>query len=404
MTTGTTDRARGRGLLGELLTPAGLHDPYAVHARIRARAEAGDDVGRLVVRHREVVDALRDPLLSADRVDAIWRPLPADGRGGPAERLMRDIVVFRDPPDHTRLRRLLLTAFTRAEVGRHREEIARWTGQLLDRLAGSTDPDLHREVSYPLPALVVAALLGIPDSHRTAFEGWALDLVHVTGSGRLTPELARRLADDVAELRGLVTDLVTRRRRDPGPDLLSAMAATDGLTDDEIVANSLFLMTAGHETAANQLSNAVLALLRHPDRLAALRADPGLVDGAVEELLRYDSAVQMTARTARADTAVGGRPVRAGESVVLLLGAANRDPAVFADPDVLDLRRPNAARHVAFGFGPHHCLGAALARVELRVALPLVLARFPGLALAAEPVRYQPTLDFRGPERLAVTW
>ncbi len=163
-------------------------------------------------------------------------------------------------------------------------------------------------------------------------------------------------------------------------------------------------MTAGHETAANQLSNAVLALLRHPAQLAALRADPQLIDGAVEELLRYDSAVQMTARTATAETVVGGRAVRAGESVVLLLGAANRDPAVFDRPDVLDLRRPNAARHVAFGFGAHHCLGAALARVELRVALPLVLARFPDLALAPGPVRRQATLDFRGPERLAVTW
>lgn len=405
-TAATRPRPEGR-LLRRLLTPEGLDDPYAVYADLRAAQAAGEDLGRIVLDHADVRAALADPRTSSDRVGAVLSPLGEEVRAQvrPVEKLMRAIVVFRDPPDHSRVRRVLSSAFQGPAVRAQAELVAAETARLVDRLRAAERPDLHAEVSYPLPALVVAGLLGIPEAHREAFARWALDLVLVTGSGALTPELALRMRDDVGELRELLLPLLAERRRAPGQDLLSALGAAGpgALTDDEVVANALFLMTAGHETATNQLSNAVLALLRHPEQLALLQEDPGRWPGAAEELIRYDPAVQITARRVTEDGVVGGREVRAGESLVLLLGAANRDPAVFADPDRLDVRR-SARGQLGFGHGPHRCLGAALAVLELRVALPVVLAALPGLRLLHDDVAHQPTLDFRGPTHLDVAW
>ncbi len=398
-------------LFRELLTPAGLADPYPVYERFRPATAPGTG-SRLLLDHGGVRAGLLSRDLSSARLDAVWRPLAADAaRYAPARRLMDDIVVFQDPPAHGRLRGLLLLAFTRPHVERVREVIAEQTHRLLDRLVAAPTPDLHAELSFPLPAIIVAHLLGIPDEDRPRFERWARDLVLVTGSGALTGEVAARFTADVAELRSLMTDLIAARRRAPASDLLSAMvAAVDDegrhLTEDEVIANSLFLMTAGHETATNQLSNGMLALLRHPEQAELLRESPELVDRAVDEILRYDSAVQITARVAVRDAEIAGRRVRSGETVVMVLGAANRDPAAFDDPFRFDVRRPpkGALGHAAFGYGAHRCLGAALAREELRVAVPIVLRRFPHLRLASEAITHQPTLDFRGPERLEVAW
>ncbi|TCO61126.1 cytochrome P450 [Actinocrispum wychmicini] len=402
-----------RAVVRRLLTRDGLADPYAVYREIRSAADAGAGTGRFLFRYADVREALYDRELSSDRVSAILRPLPADPRRDAdlLEQTMRDIVVFRDGTEHRRLRKLLMSSFTPRTVTRARPLIEQFVDRLLDRMeqgAANGDPvDLHRGVTYPLPALVVAALLGVPDDDRDAFQSWALDLVLVVGSGEITPELAARANDSMRRMRELMARLVEQRRVEPGPDLLSAMiaASDDGerLTTDELYANALFLMTAGHETATNLLSNAVLTLLRHPDQVALLRADPSLLNNAVEEVLRFEGPVQIAARIADRDRTVCGIELKQGEPLVVMLGAANRDPDVFTDPDEFDITRSDNP-HVAFAHGAHFCLGAALARAELQIVLPRILDRFPNLRLAEDEIEWQPTLDFRGPNRLLVVW
>jgi len=391
-----------------LLEPAGLADPYSIYQEIRDAADTGTPTGRFLFRYPDVRAALYDPMLSSDRVSAILRPLPDSvlGEVDLLERTLRDIVVFHDPPDHRRLRALLTRAFTPRMVEQTRPLIERET----DRLLGGLDTaggavDLHGGLTYPLPATVVAAMLGIPAADRAAFQSWALDIVLVVGSGTLTPELARRANASMARMRELMARLVEQRRREPGPDLLSAMitASEDGerLSLDELYANALFLMTAGHETATNMLSNAILTLLRHPDQLRLLGERPELLDSAIEECIRYEGPVQIAARIAVRDQEIRGVSVRAGQPLILLIGAANRDPGVFGDPDRFDITRADGP-HVGFAQGAHYCLGAALARAEMRAVLPRLFARYPAARLAEAPVEWQPTLDFRGPTRLLV--
>lgn len=392
-----------------LLSPQGLADPYSIYREIRTASDAGAHTGRFLFRYADVREALYDRELSSDRVSAILRPLPEEVRSetGLLEQTLRDIVVFRDRDDHRRLRRLLTSAFTPRMVHRARPMIERMTGGLIDRLSGDGGPvDLHRGLTYPLPAMVVAALLGIPESEYDAFQAWALDIVLVVGSGSVTPELARKADESMAQMHELMSWLVGKRRRHPGDDLLSAMIAAteDGerLNTRELHANALFLMTAGHETATNLLSNAVLTLLRHPDQLAMLTDDWSLLDGAIEEVLRYEGPVQIGARIADRDREIQGIALTEGQSLIVMLGAANRDPEVFPDPDRFDIRRrPN--QHFAFAHGAHFCLGAALARAEMQIVLPRVFDRFPKLRLAEDEIEWQPTLDFRGPNRLLVT-
>jgi len=399
-----------------LLEPEGLADPYSIYREIRAAAEAGAPTGRFLFRYDDVRAALQDPALSSDRVAAILRPLPEEVRAevGLLERTLRDIVVFTDQPDHRRLRRLLTQAFTPRTVEAARPMIEQATERLLDAVDRSADAgagpdkgmlDLHRDLTYPLPAMVVAALLGIPEESRAAFQAWALDIVLVVGSGTLTPELAARANESMARMRELMAELVGRRRREPGSDLLSAMIAAsddgDRLSVDELYANALFLMTAGHETATNMLSNALLTLLRHPDQLKLLRAEPELLDSAIEESIRFEGPVQIAARIADRDRELRGLALRAGQPLIAMIGAANRDPDTFTDPDRHDITRREGP-HVGFAQGAHYCLGAALARAEMRVVLPAVLERYPALRLTGERPSWQPTLDFRGPERLLV--
>jgi cytochrome P450 len=407
-----------RGLLRRLLTPAGLADPYAVYAELREREAAGQPLGRVVVRHRHVAEILTSRSVSSERIDAVVAQLDPPVRAAiePATRTLKAIVAFRDPPGHTRVRRLLGQALRARAVSRQASVIEQAAGHLLDRLRDARAADLHAALTYPLPAMVVAGILGIPQRDRRLFERWANDVVFFVGSGALDEDLARRTLASVQRMRAYMRDLVARRRAEPADDLLTAMIeATDGgrLTDEEIHANALFLMTAGHETATNMLSNAVLTLLRHPEQLELLRARPDLIEDCVEEVLRYESPVQMTARVAAADTMLAGRSLVAGETLLIILGAANRDPDVFERPDEFLIERgaqPTAggtgstARHLAFATGPHWCIGGSLAREEARIVLPLVLERLPRLRLDEEDISWQPTLNFRGPVRLKVRW
>ena len=392
----------------DLLSREGLRDPYAVYTRFREAEAAGHDIGGVVVRYDEVVRLLGDRRLSSDRVNAILEPLGAETRARCplVGRTLQGIVAFRDPPDHTRIRAGLSPSFSPAVAKTAGRLIADLSARLLDALEDAREADLHRAYSYPLPALVVGTLLGIPEADLDRFGAWARDIVWLVGSGTPTVELAAGAEAHFAEMRAYLRELIRDQRRAPGRHLLSLMIQADGeaqLSEDEIFANATFLMTAGHETATNMLSNGVVSLLRHPDQLWRLRQDRSLVDSAVEEILRFESPVQMTARVALTSGEFAGRSVSAGNSLQLFLGAANRDPSRFPDPDRFDVTRADN-RHVAFGFGQHFCLGAALAREELRIGLNHLLDRLPGLELAVDEVRWQPTIDFRASVALPVRW
>ena len=393
----------------DLATPEGLRDPYAVYARFRAAEAAGHDIGRVVVRYDQVASLLADRRLSSARVDGILEPLGSGVRERCplVERTLRGIVAFRDPPDHTRVRRLLASTFSHRTVKRVADMIGRISARLLDAVAAEGEADLHRAYTYPLPAMVVGAMLGVPESDLHRFKWWAQDIVFLVGSRSPNERLALAAEGHFAEMREYLRALVARRRAAPGDDLLSAMiAAADDegrLSDDEIFSNATFLMTAGHETATNLLSNGVLTLIRHPDQFERLRRDRTLISSAAEEILRFESPVQMTPRLAVEVGELAGRRVKCGDALLLFLGAANRDPVRFPDPDCFDIARSDN-RHLAFGYGAHFCLGAALAREELRIALAHLLERLPGLELTPGDVAWQATIDFRGPLSLPVRW
>jgi cytochrome P450 len=281
---------------------------------------------------------------------------------------------------------------------------------LLDDILASVAPgepfDLIERLAYPLPVQVICSLLGVPPADESIFTGWSRAL-----SRSIDPSVLRSADDDRAieeaevGLHDYLTDLLAARRASPGDDLLSDLLAVqaggDRISPPEVVSLAMLLLVAGHETTVNLIGNATLALLRNPSQLELLLASGELVPGAVEELLRFDSPVQISQRVVTEDMELTGRRVRAGDEVVLMLGAANRDPAVFANAATLDVTRPDAHRHVAFGGGIHHCLGAALARLEGRVAFAALLSRVGRLELAGEPVR-RPTFTLRGLESLPV--
>ena len=394
-----------------LRQPAGLADPYSIYEAFRTAEQEGADIGPVVVSHAQVASVLSDRSMSSERVGGILSSLGDDVRARCpyVDRTLGDIIAFRDPPDHTRLRRLMASTFTPKMMARHRDEIERTAERLVSGLVARGEADLFTELTFPMPAMVIGGLLGIPESDLDKFQQWALDIVFIVGSGNPTVELAERSHEHFGEMREYLGALVATRRDNPTDDLLSAMVAAsddeDRLTEDEIFANATFLMTAGHETATNMLSNGIVSFLRHPDQLALLHDQPDLLGAAVDEVLRYESPVQMTPRYAATDGEVIGREVSAGDALLLFLGAANRDPDQFERPDRFDIARAQE-RHVAFGLGAHFCLGAALARHELAAVLTTVFGRLGDLQLAIEPsaIAWQPTIDFRGPQSLPVTW
>jgi len=315
-----------------------------------------------------------------------------------------------DPPEHTRLRRLIARAFTVRRVEQLRSRTEDVASELLDRMTAADQPaDLVAGLAMPLPGTMICELLGVPYADRAAFGTWVETFVSTTG---LTGEQKRTY---VESLRDYVATMVARRRRDPSDDLLSALVQAhdegDRLAEDEVIGLVTILLAAGYETVATQITNFVLTLLQHPDqwRLLHDRSDQSnCIPDAVEELLRYiplPATEAVLPRYATADVTLGGGTVRAGEAILVSKYAANRDPLVFADPERLDLSRPPGA-HLAFGHGVHHCVGAALARMELQVALGSLLTRLPGLrlAVAEADLQWKTGLAVRGPLALPVAW
>ena len=391
----------------ELSDPAFVADPYPVFAAARAAAPVGWDrqLGMfLAFGHAAANAVLRDRGLGR-----IWRDREPATDFADFNLIHRNALLEMEPPDHTRLRRLVAAAFARGHVERLRPWIAGLAASLADEVADAgsdgSPVDLVSAYAEPLPVAVIAELLGVPGADRDLLRPWSRAIVRMYEYGRsaeVGPEAERAAAEFVGYLR----DLAAQRRRRPAEDLVSHLVAVRGedgsrLTEDELVTTCILLLNAGHEATVNVTANGTWALLAHPDQLARLRADPGLLAAAVEELIRYDSPLQLFERTAVADVEIAGVTVGAGQRIAALLGAANRDPAVFTEPDRLDVGRLDNP-HLGFGAGVHFCIGAPLARVELQAGLGTLVNRFPQLALAGRPVR-RPGFVLRGLRELPVS-
>jgi cytochrome P450 len=392
-------------LAGFVLSPAVRAEPWGLYARMqRVRPVMPTRLGATIVsRHADVTAGLRSRATSG--VEAWAAAYAADDRTGPFNRLIDSTMLFRDPPDHERLRRLVSRAFTPRRVAELRHAVEAAVDRRLDGLDPLGRADLVDTLAYPVPIDVIADLLGVPPRDRAPLRGWAAAL-----ATRLDLSPMRDAAGEEAGHRAAValSDYLTEVARTPAmrqpggllEELVDA-ASDDRLTEAEAVASAALLLIAGHETTSNLLSAGLLALLRDERALADLR-NGAPADTAVEELVRHTSPVQLTQRVLLEPADLSGHTVEAGELVVLLVAAANRDESVFADPHRLDLRRsPNP--HLAFGTGIHACLGAALARLEAAVALPAILDRWPRLRLDGRP-RWRPTFVLRGLSSLPVRW
>jgi cytochrome P450 len=369
----------------------------------------GETMLWFVTRHDDVERALldderfvRDPALalSPDELAPFQSGLPDSFA------FIDQHMLNRDGADHRRLRRLVTKAFTPRMVERLRPRITEIANELIDAVEARGTMDIVEEYAFLLPITVIAELLGIPVADRDRFRRWSNAVVTPALSAEELTEFGALMNDFVA----YVADLFELRRRQPADDLVSALVQVrdggDSLSEQELFSMVVLLIVAGHETTVNLISNATLALLEHPDELARLRADPARVPAAVEECLRYDSPVERALnRWAAADVELGGKTIRRGDGVILILGSANRDPERFVDPDLFDPGREDT-RHVAFGRGSHYCLGAPLARLEGEIALTTLLRRLPGLRLAVsvDDLRWRPVPLFRSLVALPVEW
>jgi pimeloyl-[acyl-carrier protein] synthase len=384
-------------------------DPYPFYHRLRAF----EPVHKLpfgiwlVSSHEHVSQILRDGRFSSDERNAAVQAISGYDAKAAFTKVFETMLVFRDEPDHKRLRDLVQKAFTRKVVENLRPRIESVVGQLTAGFAERGGGDLISEFAYPLPVVVICELLGVPVEDRDRFQHWARDFARRFEVQLLrTPESEERGDAATGKLLEYFEGLLESKRKTPGNDVMSSLNSVedqgDRLTHDEVLATCLLLLLAGHETTANLLGNGVLALLRHRDQWERLVVEPALVRPAVEELLRYDSPVQVIERIALKEMSIGDQTIAPGEQLGILLGAANRDPQRFPDPDRLDIGRDDEPL-ISFGAGVHFCLGAPLARLEARIALDSVVRTFPNLQLATDEPKWRPSFVLRGLEELPVT-
>jgi cytochrome P450 len=394
------------------LSPEFIRDPYPHYERLRTTDPMHlTSFGSYVAsRHAEASLVLRDKRFGKDFVDRSTRRYGPQIMQEPVFRSMGHWMLQQDPPDHTRLRGLVVKAFTARRVEDMRPRIQHIVDETLDRIAPQGHMDLIEDFAFRLPVTIICDMLGIPAEHREVFYAGSRNGGRLLDPVPLSPEeiAQANIGHTGAEL--YFQQLFELRRRNPGDDLTTQLvqAEEDGskLSNQELTANIILLFGAGHETTVNLIGNGLLALHRNPDQLALLKANPALITNAIEEFLRYDSSVQLTGRVALEDVEdVGGKKIPKGEQVLCLLGSANRDPAVYPDrPDRLDIVRPNV-RPLSFGGGIHFCLGAQLARIEAEVAIATLLRRLPGLRLDdAENPEWRPTFVLRGLKKLPASW
>jgi cytochrome P450 len=395
--------------LFHLLDPEVLANPYPLYKRLRDESPVLWDPylhAWVVTRYADVTDVLmrfkaaRTP--SASKLVELGMEELA-----PLARVMVRQMLFLDPPEHGRVRRLAAAAFTPRRVAHLRDHIQSIADSLIDAVFDAGSMDVMADVANPLPAIVTAEMLGLPSSDHEVLKHWSADFAEMLGNFQHNPGRTAQVLRSLDEMTAYFHDAIRRHAVHPTQGLLHALAAAevdgDRLSEDEVVANVIVTMVGGQETTTNLIGNGLLTLLRHPVALNRLRDDPRLMPSAVEELLRFESPSQHTARLAPADTSIGGHRIAAGQAVISVMGAANRDPQRFPDPDRLDLtRRDN--RHLAFGWAGHFCFGAPLARIEAHIAFETMLRRLPDLHLRSGPLRWRPNLGLRGLTELHVGW
>lgn len=395
-----------------------LEDPYAVYSRyrsldpvhLRLRASAEGLRSWYLFRYQDISNALKDSRLGREHARALppeaILPLPEEHR--PFREMSSNFMLFRDPPVHTRLRSLVNRAFTPRTVEKRRDHIAAIANDLIDEVASSGRMDLIGDYAFLLPVTVIAEMLGVHQHDRRQFREWASALAAAIDV-RTTNDAHVAASEATVGLTAYLRDVFAEHRRRPQDDLISQLIeiqsaeGPEKLSDDEMVSTCILLLIAGHETTTNLIGNGTLALLQNRGQWEALVQDPSGVVTAVEELIRYDSPVQMTFRLAFENLEIGGRQIKRGEQVGFVLGSANRDPAHYDDPKRLDItRKPRIPG--SFGFGIHFCLGAGLARAEGQIALETLLRRAPNLQLTTDTPQWRTNIVFRGLESLPVTF
>ncbi len=393
------------------LDPAFIADPYPFYRRLRETAPVFKTPQGfwLITRYEDVAFALRDKRFGKDFAGNMKRRYgDADGMNEPAIASLARTMLVQDPPDHTRLRGLVTKAFTARRVADMRPRIKKIVDEQLDRVVTKGEMDVMRDLAHRLPVIVICDMLGIPEDHRTPF------LAGSNVNGRiLEPVPMTREEIDQANFNTQAAGVYFRqlcdlRRREPQDDLTTELVraeeAGDKLTAEELEANIGLLFGAGHETTTNLIGNGLLALHRQPDQWERLKADPSLIPNAIDELLRYDSSVQITGRVTNTEVEIGGVTLAEHESIVALLGAANRDPAQYPDPDRLDVGREHI-RPMSFGGGIHHCLGAQLARLEAELVFAALIERMPNLTLPEKDTpAWRRSFTLRGLSKLPAAW
>lgn len=399
--------------LSNIFRPEVRANPYPFYTTLRSQDPVHWDEPMgfwTLTRYDDVASVFNDPRFSrAQGLMGGFKRLPEAEQkiAEPVYRAYAQSMPYTDPPYHTRLRGLVNKAFTPRVVERMRPYIQQVVDDLLDAVEAKGGLDVIRDLAYPLPLVVIAVLLGFPIEERQQLKKWSDDSFAVLGIVRHSPELMEEAARSMAEMSNYIAALSQGRRLQPQEDLLTALVTVvdegERLTEAELIANVSVLLAAGHETTSNLIGNGVLALLRHPDQLYKLRGNLALANNAVDEVMRYDNPVQIVYRSAAEDVEMSGKRIAKGQLVNMILGAANRDPEQFSDPDRFDLAR-DEGKHVGFGLGIHFCIGAPLARLEGQIAFTTLLRRFPNLQLAADALEWQEHPTFRGVKSLPVAF
>ncbi len=395
--------------LYHLLNPEVLANPYPLYHRLLSEAPVHWDPFLhtwVVTRYADVVTVLQHFSASRTPTPEQLTAMGLSTLAPIAEVLVRQ-MLFMDGPAHGRIRNLASNAFTPRRVEALRSHIQEITDNLLDAVLDRGRMDVIADLADPLPAIVTAEMLGLLTSDWQQLTEWSTDFAEALGNFQHNPDHAPRVLRSLGEMCAYFQHAVQEHRKHPRDDLISALLGAehegDCLTEEEVVANSIMLMTGGQETTTNLIGNGILTLLRHPAQLEKLRTDQSLIPSAIEELLRYESPIQYTSRLALDDVQMGGKTIRKRQAVIVVMGAANRDPERFSDPDRLDICRQDN-RHLAFAWGAHFCFGAPLARLEGQIAFETLLRRMPNLSLVPGPVNWRENLAFRGLTTLQVTF
>ena len=387
-----------------------IANPYKVYSQLRAAgplywADTFRQGAWLVPRYADVMMGLRDPRLSSQRSHNLTAALPSEVQSEFAtfNRIFSKWMLFLDPPEHSRLRKLLNKEFTPNMIHRLRPRIQHVVNALVDDASGKSEIEFMTEFANPLPVRVIAEMLGIPSEDQSDFQVWSDDLASFFGNASSSVETAHRAQNSLVSLTEYFRALLPERRANKGDDLVSLLLRVEEegevLTGEELLAQCTLLLVAGHETTRNLLGNGMLALLQHPDQLAKLKENPALMNSAVRELARFDSPVQFSGRAVTEDFTWHEQQIRKGQTVILLLGSGNHDAEKFAQPEKLDIARDEGLP-LSFGHGPHFCIGAALAYTEAEIAFSTLLDRASGLTMLDDAPAWRPNMSFRGLSRL----